>query len=115
VATGEQTTQTQDVFVGGRYLDIPDSAGFLVTAIPRAVYQPTDWLEVGVDVDLHLLGKNTNYVRGNQVTNGLTTGGDQPFGQVGAEENNFFILEALGQPFGPMILGTARLGLTFKY
>jgi hypothetical protein len=118
VSTNEQTTATQDVFIGAHYLDLPESAGFLVTTSPRFVYQPTDWLEVGVGTDLHLTGKNTNYVRGNNVTDQRDEQGnpvDRPFGLVGEEENNFFINEALGVPLGPIILGTTRLTLTFKY
>lgn len=118
VSTNEQTTATEDVFIGAHYLDIPESAGFLVTTSPRFVYQPTDWLEVGLGTDLHLTGKNTNYVRGNNVTDQRDAQGnpsDLPFGLVGEEENNFFINEALGVPLGPIILGTSRLTLTFKY
>jgi hypothetical protein len=118
VATGEQTTEEQDIFVGGHYLDVPDSAGFLVTTTPRFAYQPTEWLEVGLSTDLHLTGKNTNYVHGNNVTDQFDDNGneiDRPFGLLGEEENNFFANEALGVPLGPIILGTTRLTLTFKY
>jgi hypothetical protein len=96
------------VFVGPSYKDIPESAGYLVSTTPRFVYQPKDWLEVGASFDLHLTGKNTNYVRPSDDP-------ADPFGQVGEEENNFFPLQVLGTPAGPFILGTARLGLTFKY
>jgi hypothetical protein len=118
VSTNEQTTTTENVFIGAHYLDIPESAGFLVTTSPRFVYQPTDWLEVGLGTDLHLTGKNTNYVRGNNVTDQRDAQGnpsDLPFGLIGEEENNFFVNEALGVPLGPVILGTSRLTLTFKY
>jgi hypothetical protein len=89
-----------------------------VTTSPRFAYQPKDWLEVGIGSDLHVYGKNTNYVRGNNVTDQRDAQGnpiDRPFGLVGEEENNFFINEALGIPLGPVILGTTRLTFTFKY
>jgi hypothetical protein len=118
VATNEQTTEEQDVFIGGNFLEIPESAGFLVTTTPRFTYQPKDWLEVGLGADLHLVGKNTNYVRGNNVTDQRDAQGnpiDRPFGLIAEEENNFFINETLGTPLGPIILGATKLTFTVKY
>lgn len=114
IIVDENTTQVRDIFLGPRFLEIPESEGYLVSTTPRFVVQPKDWLEIGAQVDFHLLGKNTNYVRSNTVTQ-QNLPFDQRFGEVGEEENNFFMLEALGTPLGPFILGTARLGVTFKY
>jgi hypothetical protein len=113
IVVDEDTTESRDVFLGPRFLTIPESQGFLVTTSPKFSYQPKDWIEIGVTTDVHLFGQNTNYVRSNQTTQPSNI--DQPFGQVGVEENQFFPLQSLGMPVGPFILGETRLAITFKY